>query len=170
MDFTIEALKRYLVMQLIDSTQVQNSRDFMTEINDNALNTAKTMKEMNDMFGTKSQPQPPQYQPQSQQQSNYQQPNVFNQPNPLQPNYQHQQPQQPQNYGYPQQQQQQPNYQQLLEMVSSCEKRTLDMQQQITQIQVETFTGLQNIYNTFGKMIETFTQMGGNNPPQQKQN
>ena len=73
MDFTLEALKRYLVMQLIETSTMKNSTDVMNEINENALNTAKTMKGINSMWNSpfKNQQQQP--------------PNVFNGPNPYAP-------------------------------------------------------------------------------------
>jgi len=117
--FVLEALKRYLVIQLIENTSMQSSTNTMSDINKNALQTAETMKGISEMFGSRTAP-PPQQSPivdpfgQTQQQG-------FT--NPFEP-------------------QQEPGYsnEQVIALVS-------DMQKQLIEIQKQIFDRLHAIYN-----------------------
>jgi len=154
MDFTLEALKRYLVMQLIETSSMQNSKDLMTDINQNAFETAKTMKGINDMFGRNNQPPPPQ-----------QQNNILNQPNPFLP------PEQQQGFNQNFQQQpnfQQPNYQQQDEFFRFKNEMSMSITQiknDMNALKAEIFNGLQGLNHALTQLCHN---MGNNNQPQQQ--
>jgi hypothetical protein len=120
--FVFEALKRYLVLQLIESTSMQSSTNTMSEINKNALQTAETMKGISmNLFGSNSTPPP---QPQT----------------PIVDPFAQQQPQQ-QGFTNPFEQRQQGyTNEQVVALVT-------DMQKQLVEIQKQTFDGLHAIYN-----------------------
>lgn len=127
MDFTLEALRRYLVLQFIESTQMKNT---MSEVNQNAIETAKAMKEIQTMFGMKNQPQSPIQNPFQQQQQTQNpfastpSPDVFSQ----QQNYQMQQ------------------YQQAVNMMTEMQKQFVELQKQI-------FDGLHGLYNLMTDLV-----------------
>jgi len=140
--FVLEALKRYLVLQLIESTSMQSSTNTMSDINKNALQTAETMKGISDMFGMKT-PQP--------QSSPIQDP--FNpQPQGFQNPFEKAPPQQQQHQGY--------SNEQVVQLVA-------DMQQQLIEIQKQTFDGLHAIYNALKEITLSFqnTQTQNTNAP-----
>ena len=119
--FVLEALKRYLVLQLIESTSMQSSTNTMSDINKNALQTAETMRGITDMFGMKTTPQPsPIVDPF----------NIQQQGQGFQNPFEHQQSQQQQGY----------SNEQVIALVT-------DMQKQLIEIQKQTFDGLHAIYN-----------------------
>jgi len=152
MDFTLEALKRYLVMQLIETSSMQNSKDLMTDINQNAFETAKTMKGINDMFGRNNQPPP-------------QQNNILNQPNPFLP------PEQQQgfnNYQQPNYQQQQPNHQlqeEFFKFKNDVSMANTQIKNDINALKAEIFNGLQGLNHALTQLCHN---MGNNNQPQQQ--
>jgi len=132
--FVFEALKRYLVLQLIESTEMQSSTNTMSDINKNALQTAETMRGISmNLFGMNNPPPPPQtpivdpFAPQPQQ--------GFQNP------FQQQQPQQ----GY--------SNEQVIALVT-------DMQKQLIAIQKQTFDGLHAIYDAL-KEITLHAQNAG---------
>ena len=140
--FVLEALKRYLVLQLIESTSMQSSTNPMSDINKNALQTAETMKGISEMFGMKTTPQPsPIVDPFNNQQ---QQGQGFQ--NPFEP----QQPQQQQGY----------SNEQVIALVT-------DMQKQLIAIQKQTFDGLHAIYDALKEITLSFqaTQTQNTNAP-----
>ena len=124
-DIPLEILKRYLVLQLLESGSVKNSKELMQEVNANAFETAKTLKGINDMFGTRTTPPPPPiFNPQPL-------PNPFNQPQ--QPAYQ-----QPPAY----------TNTQVIDMMNT-------MQQQFIEMQNQMFKGLQDLYNGVQSLVLT---------------
>lgn len=116
--FVLEALKRYLVIQLIENTSMQSSTNTMSDINKNALQTAETMKGISEMFGSRTAPP----QPTTPIVDPFTQPQGF--VNPFEPKQQQQ--------GY--------SNEQVVQLVS-------DMQKQLIEIQKQTFDGLHAIYN-----------------------
>lgn len=132
-DFTLEALKRYVVMQLIESTSMQSSREFMSDVNSNAITTAETIKGINDMFtkpGQSTLQTPP---------PNYQPPQPPPVASPFAPPFAP-----PQNSIFGQQQAPvQPGFSnaQIVEMITKMHTEFSDMQNQM-------FNGLQELYNT----------------------
>ena len=125
--FVLEALKRYVLLNLIESTSMGNSSDFMKTINANALETAQTVKEIS-MFGLKPNPQFVQ-----------QQPPVNNPPNP----FQNPCPQNPfgQNPPIPEL-----NNAQIIEFMTNMQNQFIDLQNNV-------FKGLQELYNSLQSTI-----------------
>ena len=130
MDVTLEALKRYLVMQLIETSTMKNSTDVMNEINENALNTAKTMKGINSMWNSpfKNQQQQP--------------PNVFNGPNP---------------YAPPPYQQQQPAYsnEDIINFVNEMQQSQTALKNELNDLKAQVFDGMQNLHHSITQSLET---------------
>jgi len=120
-DITLEILKRYLVLSLIESGSMTNSKDLMKEINDNAMQTAKNLKGINDMFGSRPVAPPPQMA----NPFNQQHPPVFNQ------------------------QQQEPAYTnaQIVNMITGMQNQFIDMQNQMFKGLQDLYNTLQSLVN-----------------------
>jgi len=133
MDFTLEALKRYLVMQLIETSNMQNSSQLMSEINQNAIETAKTMKGITDMFGSRNnQPQMP---------------NVLNQQNPYYS--------QPQPYpGFGQQDE-------LTNFINSTRGEITSLKNDMNDLKAQIFDGLQSLNHAITQLAQAFSQKKG---------
>lgn len=134
-DFITEALKRFVVMQFIESTTMSNSQDFMKELNSSAMNTAETLKGINDMSIFGSRPQQPQ------------QPNVFNQQNPFI------QPQQPQAND------------DLIQFVNETRQSITDVKNDMNDLKAQIFEGLQNLYQGLNQLASNLNNNQSNNNP-----
>jgi len=118
-DIPLEILKRYLVLQLLESGSVKNSKELMQEVNANALETAKTLQGINAMFGNRNTtPPPPPVQ------------NPFNQPPPMF--------NQPPAYSNTQ----------IIEMMNGMQKQFIDMQNQMFSGLQELYNTLQQLVLT----------------------
>jgi len=62
-DFPIEALKRYTVLAAIHTNNNFDKKEVMENVNKNMLEAAKTIKEIDMLFGRNQPQQPLQYQP-----------------------------------------------------------------------------------------------------------
>ena len=133
MDFTLEALKRYLVMQLIETSSMQNSKEIMGDINQNALETAKTMKGITDMFGSR--------------QNYQQQPNVLNQPNPYYPPQQYQP-------GFSQQDE-------VMNFMNQTRNEITAIKNDMNDLKAQIFDGLQSLNHAITQLTQTFGQKKG---------
>ena len=134
MDFTLEALKRYLVMQLIETSSMQNSKEIMGDINQNALETAKTMKGITEMFG-------------SRQNYQQQQPNVLNQPNPYYPPQQYQP-------GFSQQDE-------VMNFMNQTRNEITGIKNDMNDLKAQIFDGLQSLNHAITQLTQTFGQKKG---------
>jgi hypothetical protein len=161
MDFTFEALKRYLVMQLIETSSMQNSKELMSDINQNALETAKTMKGINDMFGSRNNQPPPQN-------------NILNQPNPFLPHEQQQGFNQ--NFQQPNYQQQSPNHQlqeEFFKFKNDVSMANTQIKNDINALKAEIFNGLQGLNHALTQLCHNMSnnqQPQNNNQQPQQQN
>jgi len=122
---SLESLKRYLVLELIESSTKQNSKVIMQDTIDNALKVGRAMKEINSMFGLGTTPQQPT------QQAGIPN-NVFNQ------STQGQQINTEQHVAY--------TNQETIDVVTTMQKSMIEMQNKM-------FLGMQDVYNMLGALV-----------------
>ena len=126
MSFTaIEALKRALVLDFIETNAVQNTNDTLNDANKRAMETAKTVKGIDMLFNQPT--NTPIVDPISQTQP--QQPNIFEQQT---------QAQQPPQQKY--------SYDQIVELINGFQQQLVQMQQQVINQQKENFEGMRSVY------------------------
>ena len=112
---------------------MSNSQEYMKELNSAAINTAETLKGINEMSIFGSKPQQPQ------------QPNVFNQQNPfITPT--------PETYN-----------QDLVQFVNETRNSITEVKNEMNDLKAQIFEGLQNLYNGLNQLAGNISQKKGDN-------
>jgi hypothetical protein len=150
-----EALKRYLVLSLIENEAMANNTKIMSDISQNAIKAAETMKVIDDMFWNKKKETPVM-------DNNY--PNINNnnpyipQAYPPQPPQQQQQMQPQQQFSYPAFQANSREAEERQQRVANYQLLVQNLYAQINNLQTQLFDGVQKIHQQVGEISKNLYQ------------